>query len=406
MAVATAGILVLTVLRPTQVAAIEPIKIGAVLPFSGGVELYGQQAKLGLELAAADINAAGGILGRPVEMVFRDDGTRPQIAAEAARKVVEEDGALAVVGPITSQNLDAIVPVLASHRTPLLYATNYEGGQCSRYMFALNTVPNQELDSLLPYMTKTFGSDYFLIGADRDWPHRMFEAAEPLIARLGGKVAGKQYTLGTAKDFPLLADQLANSKAKVLLYALKGDGMGFIPYASDRGLFKNTTVAFLGLTEADLKAFGGRVDNIYAAVPFVVDQRGSEGQGFCHAGARQGRAGHGSLELRRDPLQRAACREGSAREGRQSRQGGAGRRARRGDVQLTRWAGHDRQGPSRYDRHVPRADRGTAAGAGPGARCDRPEVRLHTGSGRALIPWRVSSARKGRPEAALFRFRG
>src|SRR6476620_5893229 len=101
----------------------EPIKIGAVLPFSGGVELYGEQAKLGLELAAADINAAGGILGQPVVLVFRDDGTRPQIAAEAARKVVEEDGVLAVVGPITSRNLDAIVPVLGSHRTPLLYAT-------------------------------------------------------------------------------------------------------------------------------------------------------------------------------------------------------------------------------------------------------------------------------------------
>jgi urea transport system substrate-binding protein len=48
------------------VQAADPIKIGAVLPFSGGVELYGAQAKLGLDLAAADINAAGGILGRPV----------------------------------------------------------------------------------------------------------------------------------------------------------------------------------------------------------------------------------------------------------------------------------------------------------------------------------------------------
>ncbi|MGZ3289675.1 MAG: ABC transporter substrate-binding protein, partial [Xanthobacteraceae bacterium] len=48
----------------------EPIKIGAVLPFSGGVELYGRQAKLGLDLAAKDINAAGGILGRPIEVVY------------------------------------------------------------------------------------------------------------------------------------------------------------------------------------------------------------------------------------------------------------------------------------------------------------------------------------------------
>ncbi|HEY4165154.1 MAG TPA: ABC transporter substrate-binding protein [Reyranella sp.] len=281
MVVALAGAVALAAFAPDRVDAAEPIKIGAVLPFSGGVEFYGEQAKLGLELAAADINAAGGILGRPVEMVFHDDGTRPQIAIEAARKAIEEDGVLAVVDPITSQNLDAIVPVLAAHRTPLLYATNYEGGKCSRYMFALNTVPNQELDSLLPYMTKTFGGDYFLIGADRDWPHRMFDAAESQIAKLGGKVVGKQYTLGSEKDFPALAGQLVARKAGVLLYALKGDGMGFIPYASDRGLFKNTTVAFLGLTEADLQAFGGRVDNIYAAVPFVVASEDPKAEAFA-----------------------------------------------------------------------------------------------------------------------------
>ena len=70
----------------TDANAADPIKIGAVLPFSGGVELYGAQAKLGLDLAAADINAAGGILGRPVEIVYRDDGTRPNIATEAARR--------------------------------------------------------------------------------------------------------------------------------------------------------------------------------------------------------------------------------------------------------------------------------------------------------------------------------
>jgi len=252
------------------VQAAEPIKIGAVLPFSGGVELYGAQAKLGLDLAAADINAAGGILGRPVEIVYRDDGTREDVGAEAARKVVEEDGVLAVVGPITSQNLDAIVPVLAARRTPLLYATNYEGGKCNRYMFALSTVPNQELDSLLPYMTQNFGSDYFLLGADRDWPHRMFDAATPLIVKLGGKVVGKQYTLGAEKDFASLTESVVASKAKVLLYALKGDGMAFIPFAAGKGLLKTVTVGFLGLTEADLKVFNGKVDDLYAAVPFVV----------------------------------------------------------------------------------------------------------------------------------------
>jgi branched-chain amino acid transport system substrate-binding protein/urea transport system substrate-binding protein len=277
---AIGGAIAIGAIGPPPVNAADPIKVGAVLPFSGGVELYGHQAKLGLELAAADINAAGGILGRPVQVVYRDDGTRPYIATEAARKSAEEDGAFAVVGPITSQNLDAIVPVLAGHKTPLLYATNYEGGKCNRYMFSFNTVPNQELDSLLPYTTKTFGRDYFLLGADRDWPHRMFDAAEPLIAKLGGKVIAKQYTLGTEKDFTPLINRVADSKANVLLYALKGDGMQFIPLASERGVFKNTTVAFLGLTEADLKAFGGKIDNIYAAVPFVVASEDPKAKAF------------------------------------------------------------------------------------------------------------------------------
>ena len=86
--IATAGFALIS--STGRADAAEPIKIGAVLPFSGGVELYGAQAKLGLDLAAADINAAGGILGRPVEIVYRDDGTRPNIATEAARKVVED----------------------------------------------------------------------------------------------------------------------------------------------------------------------------------------------------------------------------------------------------------------------------------------------------------------------------
>src|SRR6186713_2242568 len=102
----------------------EPIKIGAVLPFSGGVELYGQQAKLGLDLAARDINAAGGILGQPVEIIYADDKTRPEAAADAMRSLVEKDGAMAVVGPITSRNLNALVPLAESSKTPLLYAIN------------------------------------------------------------------------------------------------------------------------------------------------------------------------------------------------------------------------------------------------------------------------------------------
>jgi urea transport system substrate-binding protein len=250
--------------------SVEPIKIGAVLPFSGGVELYGRQAKLGLDLAAKDINAGGGILGRPVEVIYEDDKTDPAAAVDATRKLIERDGVLAVVGPITSRNLIAIAPVVEAVKTPLLYATNYEGGQCSRYIFSFSTVPNQELAQLLPYMNRTFGNTYFLLGADRAWPHKMFEAAEPIIAKLGGRVVGKEFTTGKETDFAPLIARVAASKPKVLLFALKGDGLNFIPQADDRGLLKHTTVAFLGLSETDLGTFGGKGQNMFVVVPFVA----------------------------------------------------------------------------------------------------------------------------------------
>jgi urea transport system substrate-binding protein len=254
----------------TGADAAEPIRIGAVLPFSGGVELYGQQAKLGLDLAVRDINAAGGILGRPVEVIYADDKTRPESAAAAMHALIESDGVLAVVGPITSRNLNAIVPVAESLKTPLLYATNFEGGTCSRYVFAFSTVPNQELGQLLPYMNKTFGNSYVLLGADRVWPHQMFDIAKPLIEKLGGKVVGTHYTLGTETDFTPLIKQVAAAKAKVLLFALKGDGMDFIRQADEQGLLKHTTVAFLGLSEVDVGIFRGKGQNMYTVTPSVA----------------------------------------------------------------------------------------------------------------------------------------
>ena len=248
----------------------EPIKIGAVLPFSGGVELYGRQARQGLDLAAKEINSGGGILGRPVEIIYEDDKTDPEIAVKATRKLIESDNVLAVVGPITSRNLNAIKPEIERAKTPLLYATNYEGGACSRYIFAFSTVPNQELAQLLPYMNKTFGNTYYLLGANHAWPQKMFQAAEPMITALGGRVVGKEFTTGKETDFAPLIGRIAATRPKVLLFALKGDGLNFIAQAYDLGLFKDTTVAFLGLSETDIPVFHGKGQNMFVIVPFVA----------------------------------------------------------------------------------------------------------------------------------------
>ena len=266
-----AGFAAAAVLPMPAVRAADPVKIGVVQPFSGGLELFGGQAKLGLDLAAAEINAAGGILGSQVALIYEDDKTDPKTAVERTTSLIRRDGVVAVSGPITSNNRDAMMPTLSRSKVPLLYATNYEGGGCDRYLFCFNTVPNQELEKLLPKMKEIGGPSFYFFGADYIWPQKMFEAGEKIVAGVGGTVAGKEFTPWGVKDFAPVIRRIKDSGAKVLVFALPGaDGITFIRQAEDLGLLKDVKVAFLGFGELYLGAFGeGKAQDMWVALPFA-----------------------------------------------------------------------------------------------------------------------------------------
>ena len=252
-----------------------PIRIGAVLPFSGGLELFGNQAKIGLDLATAEINAAGGILGRKVEVLYQDNKTDPKTSVERTTQLIQRYQVLAVTGPITSSARDAMLPAHKRGKTPLLYATNYEGGGCDRYLFSFNTVPNQELEKLLPELKVRAGDTFYMVGSNYVWPQKMFEQAEALIKSMGGKVAGKEFVPFGAKEFTPVIRRIKDSGAKVLLKAVPGaDGITFVKQAEDFGLMKDVTVGFLGFAETYLGAFGeGKGQNMWVTVPFAASLR-------------------------------------------------------------------------------------------------------------------------------------
>ncbi|MCP5368864.1 MAG: substrate-binding protein [Hyphomicrobiales bacterium] len=252
--------------------AASTITIGAVQPFSGGLELFGNQAKLGLDLAVKEINAAGGIMGHKVEVKYEDNKTDPKTSVERTTSLIRRDKVLALSGPITSSARDAMAPTVKRLKTPLLYATNYEGGACDRYLFSFNTVPNQELEKLLPAMQERAGTSYYMFGADYVWPQKMFEAAEKIVDGMGGKTVGKEFTPWGVKEFAPVVRRIKDSGAKVLVFALPGaDGITFVKQAEDLGLLKDVTVAFLGFAETYLGAFGaGKGQNMWVTVPFAA----------------------------------------------------------------------------------------------------------------------------------------
>ncbi|PZQ46451.1 MAG: branched-chain amino acid ABC transporter substrate-binding protein [Rhodovulum sulfidophilum] len=81
----------------------DPLRIGGVVSVSGGGASIGRVTMLGWEMAVEEINADGGIAGRPVELVIADSQTDPTHAVGEARRLTENEGIAAMVGPVTSQ---------------------------------------------------------------------------------------------------------------------------------------------------------------------------------------------------------------------------------------------------------------------------------------------------------------
>lgn len=251
--------------------AAETVKIGAVLPFSGGLEIFGEQAKAGIDFAVKEINDAGGIQGHPLEVIYEDNKTDPKTSVEKANKLIRKEEVVSLIGPITSSGRDAMIPTTKRLKTPLLYATNYEGGLCEENVFSFNTVPNQELEQLIPAMAIRAGKSFYLFGTDYVWPQKMFERAETEIARIGGQVVGKSFTPWGIKDYTPVIRKIMDSDANVLVFAVPGvDGTTFIKQANELGLTKKVSIAFLGFSETYLGAFGDTAEmDMWVAVPFI-----------------------------------------------------------------------------------------------------------------------------------------
>jgi branched-chain amino acid transport system substrate-binding protein len=98
----------------------DTIVIGSILPLSGPVAAYGEQARNGMNLAVEEINASGGIGGRKLKIVYEDDQARPEQTAGAFKRLVSRYKAPAIIGSITSACTQAIAALAQSRRTVLL----------------------------------------------------------------------------------------------------------------------------------------------------------------------------------------------------------------------------------------------------------------------------------------------
>ncbi|MDE4189690.1 substrate-binding domain-containing protein [Phaeobacter gallaeciensis] len=267
------------------VSAAADIKVGVLVPDSGPAGLFGPSTRNSATLAAEQINAAGGINGEAIELVFADVGVPPAEAAQAALRLWKGEGAQAFVGMHDSAVREALIRRF-NGQVPYVYTPVYEGNSCAPGLYVTGETPSQQLAPVIPYLAENEGaSKWYLIGHDYNWPRDTNALAKNYIADAGGEVVGEEYVPFTVSEFDSSLQRIKESGADAILITLVGGGsvgfnVSFAGFGLDEQalrlgtLIEENTLAGIGAENADrLFSSSGYFASIDsdAAVSFAAD---------------------------------------------------------------------------------------------------------------------------------------
>ena len=140
-----------------SLAQSNPIRLGMLLDTSGPFSAYGTPMEKASRLAVDAINESGGLLGREIEIVFRDTQSDMANYTTYANQMVRE-GLDVFHGGILSASREAIRQTLRQRQVPYFYNVLYEGGVCDRNTFVTGTTPAQQVEALIPHAMNTYGA--------------------------------------------------------------------------------------------------------------------------------------------------------------------------------------------------------------------------------------------------------
>nr|WP_234903588.1 ABC transporter substrate-binding protein [Agrobacterium vitis] len=164
------------------------LKIGVLIPRSGPAGIWAPSCEASAILAASEINATGGLLGRDIELIVRDAGSTDRSAVEAAASAVSLDLVEAVVAMVPSSARQPIRHVVQG-RIPFVYTPQFEGEEYHPGIITIGETAAELLNPAIEWLVQEKNaSRFFLLGNDYIWPQRSMAEARRLISGSGGRV--------------------------------------------------------------------------------------------------------------------------------------------------------------------------------------------------------------------------
>jgi len=195
--------MVLTLFSAVYGWAAEPIKLGSVLRLSAGAE-HGIPSKRGVELAVEEVNKAGGINGRKVEVIFEDEKDSPATCVNAVQKLINVDKVVALIGPMTSGGVLAAGPTAEAAKklciTPT--ATSPKVSGMGEFVSRACSRIDQQSRELTDYVAKTWKpKSVGILFSNEPYGKGCSELFGKDFEKLGIKVVANESFMRGARDF-------------------------------------------------------------------------------------------------------------------------------------------------------------------------------------------------------------
>jgi urea transport system substrate-binding protein len=151
----------------------DTVKLGCLFSSSGTMANIEGRLNFVARMAAEEINAKGGVLGKMVEVVTTDPGSDWPLYAQLGRQLIQQEGVAATFGCWTSVSRKSVLPVVEQNDALLYYPLHFEGEENSKNVVYLNSPPSSSVLPAVEYLMSEEGGSakrFFMLGSDYVWP--------------------------------------------------------------------------------------------------------------------------------------------------------------------------------------------------------------------------------------------
>ena len=243
------------------------IKLGFLNSLTGGMAISEKTVSNVLHMAADEINASGGILGKKIQYIQEDGATDWPTFAEKTEKLLTQDCVGAIFGGWTSSSRKAVKPVVEKHNGLFFYPVQYEGLEASPNIYYTGATTNQQIIPAMDFLASKGVKRLFLAGSDYVFPRTANAIIKLYAAKLGIEIVGEEYVPLDKDDWTTQVAKIKAARPDFIFNTINGSSnVGFIKAYYDAGLSAATTpIISVSIAEEEAPAMGHEVTGHYAS---------------------------------------------------------------------------------------------------------------------------------------------